>query len=137
MEWKTILKDDFSSLHVENIVELIEELNDYVKDLKKRDGIKWSIEQLMEIEEFLRKAEDILDKPKLTVSMEYRHKEPFKKSPNRKHYTKDGKEWKGKTHKMPNGNLMTEDPHNEKSVRLYHKDELPRKGTNNAFLGRD
>ena len=76
MEWKTILKDDFSSLHVENIVELIEELNDYVKDLKKRDGIKWSIEQLMEIEEFLRKAEGILDKPKLTVSMEYRHKEP-------------------------------------------------------------
>ena len=59
MEWKTILKDDFSSLHVENIVELIEELNDYVKDLKKRDGIKWSIEQLMEIEEFLRKAEGI------------------------------------------------------------------------------
>ena len=46
------------------------------------------------------------------------------KSPTRKHYTKDGKEWTGKTHKMPNGNLMTQDPHNEKSVRLYHKDEL-------------
>lgn len=46
------------------------------------------------------------------------------KSPTRKHYTKDGKEWTGKTHKMPNGNLMTENPHNEKSVRLYHKDEL-------------
>tara|TARA_R100001377_G_C3152237_1_gene96709 strand:- start:328 stop:492 length:165 start_codon:yes stop_codon:yes gene_type:complete len=46
------------------------------------------------------------------------------KSPNRKHFTKDGKEWTGKTHKMPNGNLMTEDPHNEKSVRLYHKEEL-------------
>jgi len=76
MEWKTILKDDFSSLHVENIVELIEELNEYVKDLKKPDGINWSIEQLMEIEEFLRKAEDILDKPKLTVSGEYRYKEP-------------------------------------------------------------
>ena len=47
------------------------------------------------------------------------------KSPNRTHYTKDGKVWRGKTHKMPNGNLMTEDPHNEKSVRLYHKEELP------------
>lgn len=47
------------------------------------------------------------------------------KSPTRKHYTKDGKEWKGKTHKMPDGSLMTEDPHNEKSVKLYHKDELP------------
>ena len=46
------------------------------------------------------------------------------KSPTRKHYTKDGKEWTGKTHKMPNGNLMTQDPHNEKSVRLYHKEEL-------------
>ena len=46
------------------------------------------------------------------------------KSPTRKHYTKDGKEWTGKTHKMPNGNLMTQDPHTEKSVRLYHKDEL-------------
>jgi len=46
------------------------------------------------------------------------------KSPDRKHFTKDGKEWKGKTHKMPNGNLMTEDPHNKKSVRLYHKEEL-------------
>jgi len=47
------------------------------------------------------------------------------KSPTRKHYTKDGKEWTGKTHKMPDGSLMTEDPHNEKSVKLYHYDELP------------
>ena len=49
------------------------------------------------------------------------------KSPDRIHYTKDGKVWRGKTHKMPNGNLMTEDPHNEKSVRLYHKEELPKR----------
>ena len=49
------------------------------------------------------------------------------KSPDRTHYTKDGKKWDGKTHKMPNGNLMTEDPHNEKSVRLYHKEELPKR----------
>ena len=49
------------------------------------------------------------------------------KSPDRIHYTKDGKKWTGKTHKMPNGNLMTEDPHNEKSVRLYHKEELPKR----------
>tara|TARA_R100000900_G_scaffold123064_2_gene97498 strand:- start:2098 stop:2379 length:282 start_codon:yes stop_codon:yes gene_type:complete len=55
------------------------------------------------------------------------------KSPTRKHYTKDGKEWKGKTHKMPDGNLMTEDPHNEKSVRLYHKDELPKSKSRSAF----
>ena len=40
------------------------------------------------------------------------------------HYTKDGKEWFGGTHKMPDGTLMTENPHNEKSVRLYHAEEL-------------
>lgn len=55
------------------------------------------------------------------------------KSPTRKHYTKDGKEWKGKTHKMPDGSLMTEDPHNEKSVKLYHKDELPTSKRRSAF----
>ena len=56
------------------------------------------------------------------------------KTPDRKHFTKDGKEWKGKTHKMPNGNLMTEDPHNEKSVRLYHKEELGvKKGRNKVI----
>jgi hypothetical protein len=58
------------------------------------------------------------------------------KSPTRKHYTKDGKEWTGKTHKMPNGNLMTQDPHNEKSVRLYHKDELGSK-KRSAFTAGD
>ena len=51
-------------------------------------------------------------------------REKVDKSPTRKHYTKDGKEWTGKTHKMPDGSLMTENPHNEKSVKLYHKDEL-------------
>tara|TARA_R110001592_G_scaffold131517_4_gene345512 strand:+ start:3037 stop:3579 length:543 start_codon:yes stop_codon:yes gene_type:complete len=58
-----------------------------------------------------------------------------KKSPNRKHYTADGKEWTGKTHKMPNGKLMTQDPHNEKSVRLYHKEELPKRRS--AFTAGD
>lgn len=60
-------------------------------------------------------------------------KDKVDKSPTRKHYTKDGKEWKGKTHKMPDGNLMTEDPHNEKSVRLYHYDELPKSKSRSAF----
>ena len=59
--------------------------------------------------------------------------EKMEKSPTRKHYTKEGKEWKGKTHKMPDGNLMTEDPHNEKSVRLYHYDELPTSKRRGAF----
>ena len=40
------------------------------------------------------------------------------------HYTKDGKEWKGKVHKMPNGKLMTQNPHNEDSEELFHKEDL-------------
>ena len=55
------------------------------------------------------------------------------KSPTRKHYTKDGKEWKGKTHKMPDGSLMTENPHNEKSVKLYYYDELPKSKSRSVF----
>ena len=50
--------------------------------------------------------------------------ESTKKSPEKTHYTKDGKVWNGKTHKMPNGSLMTENPHSDKSVKLFHKDEL-------------
>ena len=55
------------------------------------------------------------------------------KSPTRKHYTKDGKEWTGKTHKMPDGSLMTENPHNDKSEKLYHYDELPKSKARSAF----
>ena len=50
--------------------------------------------------------------------------ESTKKSPEKTHYTKDGKVWNGGTHKMPDGTLMTENPHSEKSVRLYHSEEL-------------
>jgi hypothetical protein len=47
------------------------------------------------------------------------------------HYTKDGKEWKGKLHKMPDGSLMSGNPHDEngsgpngKSEKLFHKEDL-------------
>tara|TARA_R100001463_G_C3493286_1_gene218233 strand:+ start:465 stop:770 length:306 start_codon:yes stop_codon:yes gene_type:complete len=60
-------------------------------------------------------------------------KEQIDKSPTRKHYTEDGKEWTGKTHKMPDGSLMTENPHNDKSVKLYHYDELPKSKARSAF----
>ena len=40
------------------------------------------------------------------------------------HYTKDGKEWTGPTHKMPDGTLMTQDPHNDDSEKLFHKSDL-------------
>ena len=58
----------------------------------------------------------------------------IKKSPDRKHYTADGKEWTGKTHKMPNGKLMTEDPHSKKSVRLYHIEELPKRSKSRSVF---
>ena len=41
-----------------------------------------------------------------------------------KHYTKDGKEWTGATHKMPNGTLMTQDPHSKDSEELFHKEDV-------------
>ena len=47
------------------------------------------------------------------------------------HYTKDGKEWKGKLHKMPDDSLMSGNPHdkdgsgpNGKSEKLFHKEDL-------------
>jgi hypothetical protein len=47
------------------------------------------------------------------------------------HYTKDGKEWKGKVHKMPDGSLMSGNPHdkdgsgpNGESEELSHKEDL-------------
>tara|TARA_R110000851_G_scaffold72155_2_gene160112 strand:+ start:111 stop:1019 length:909 start_codon:yes stop_codon:yes gene_type:complete len=60
---------------------------------------------------------------------------PMEESLNEKegvpHFTKDGKEWKGKVHKMPDGSLMSGNPHdengsgpNDKSEKLYHKEDL-------------
>ena len=47
------------------------------------------------------------------------------------HFTKDGKEWKGKVHKMPDDSLMSGDPHDEngsgpngESEKLHHKEGL-------------
>ena len=45
------------------------------------------------------------------------------------HYTKNGKEWKGATHKMPNGKLMTQNPHNKDSEELFHKEDLDEMNT--------
>ena len=43
---------------------------------------------------------------------------------NVKHYTKDGKVYRGGTHKMPNGHLHSNKTHTKTSVRLYHFKEL-------------
>ena len=41
-----------------------------------------------------------------------------------KHYLKTGKEFKGKYHKMPNGQLHSGAIHNKSSKRLFHYGEL-------------
>ena len=46
------------------------------------------------------------------------------KTPYGGHYTKDGKEWKGSQHVMPNGDLNTGKTHTESSEKLYHYKEL-------------
>ena len=51
-------------------------------------------------------------------------RESVNEGPGQKHYTKDGKEWTGPTHKMPDGTLMTQDPHNDDSEKLFHKSDL-------------
>ena len=41
-----------------------------------------------------------------------------------KHYKRDGTEFKGNTHKMPNGHLHSNKTHTKTSVRLYHFKDL-------------
>jgi len=42
-----------------------------------------------------------------------------------KHYLKDGKEYKGPTHKDASGKLMTGAKHTAASKNLFHKKDLP------------
>ena len=49
-----------------------------------------------------------------------------------KQYKKDGTEWKGNTHKMPNGQLHTGKTHGKTSQRLYHLKELSKKAQKKA-----
>tara|TARA_B100000902_G_scaffold29934_1_gene35916 strand:- start:1631 stop:1807 length:177 start_codon:yes stop_codon:yes gene_type:complete len=41
-----------------------------------------------------------------------------------KHYFRDGKEFKGNTHKMPNGQLHSNKTHTKTSKRVFHFNEL-------------
>ena len=41
-----------------------------------------------------------------------------------KHYTKDGKEFKGNSHKMPNGDLHSGKTHGKTSQKLVHFKDL-------------
>tara|TARA_Y100001951_G_scaffold99042_1_gene100543 strand:+ start:455 stop:631 length:177 start_codon:yes stop_codon:yes gene_type:complete len=44
-----------------------------------------------------------------------------------KHYKKDGTVFKGKSHKMPNGQLHSGASHSSSSKRLFHFGELTKK----------
>ena len=77
------------------------------------------------------------DKRTMTMMREAIRKE-IKKLSEKKgvpHYTKDGKEWKGATHKMPNGKLMTQDPHNKDSEELFHKEDLDETSLDDKLRG--
>ena len=41
-----------------------------------------------------------------------------------KHYFRDGTEYKGGTHKMPNGQLHSRKTHSKNSKRLFHFKDL-------------
>ena len=44
-----------------------------------------------------------------------------------KHYKKDRTEYKGSTHKMPDGSLHTGKTHSKASVKLFHYKDLNKK----------
>ena len=46
-----------------------------------------------------------------------------------KHYTKNGKEWEGKSHKMDDGSLHTGKTHTEGSEKLVHKKDLKKQSS--------
>ena len=45
----------------------------------------------------------------------------------RKHYTKDGKVFKGQVHKMPNGHIHSGKTHTKSSKRIFHYGELSKR----------
>ena len=47
-------------------------------------------------------------------------------------YTKDGKAWKGGTHKMPNGQVHTNKSHTKTSQRLYDFKDLSKEAKKKA-----
>ena len=47
-----------------------------------------------------------------------------------KHYKRDGTEWKGNTHKMPNGELHTYKNHTDTSQKLVHFRDLSKRVQN-------
>jgi len=51
----------------------------------------------------------------------------YKKGGGVKHFKRDGTEYKGAMHKMPNGSLHTNKTHTKTSVKLFHLKDLSKK----------
>ena len=51
------------------------------------------------------------------------------------HYFRDGKEYKGKMHKMPNGDMHSGATHNKSSKKLYHFKDLSKTAQKRAKSG--
>ena len=49
-----------------------------------------------------------------------------------KHYKRDGTEYKGGTHKMPNGEVHSGKTHGKTSVKLFHLKDLSKKAQEKA-----
>jgi hypothetical protein len=52
-----------------------------------------------------------------------------------KHYKRDGTEYTGSTHKMPNGEVHSGKTHGKTSVKLFHFDELSKTAKEKAMPG--
>ena len=50
-----------------------------------------------------------------------------------KHYFSDGTEFKGKTHKMPNGDLHSNASHTKTSKKLFHVKQLSKTAKRRAM----
>lgn len=48
-------------------------------------------------------------------------------APRVKHYKRDGSVFRGKTHRMPNGQIHSGATHNSSSVRVYHFGDLSKR----------
>jgi len=108
---------------------------DYIKKLNAKNAKKDVSESLnpevsRNVDKFIRAMADRYDYTMqdavyaIMAALKQRNYDGLDEKEGVKHYTKDGKEWTGATHKMPNGKLMTQSPHNEDSEELFHKEDL-------------
>ena len=107
--------------HQEEVLKFFSDTQQEIHYLNSKPVKDWDEYDMSNWKSKLRKKE--LGRPQFGESLNEKEGVP--------HYTKDGKEWKGKLHKMPDGSLMSGNPHdkngsgpNGESEKLYHKEDL-------------